>query len=131
VVRRLKQLSGTSEEIIEKLKAFGVRHIEDEFTPWAEAVLVDDFADEKRRNELRQAAQDAGVKLLKITRQRTAAESTPLAPEELEALDELSVEEVFARKCADVGIPSDVQKRLDRLFHTVVHDARTGKTETT
>ena len=130
VVRRLKQLSGTSEQIIEKLKAFGVRHTEDEFSPWAEAVLVDDFADEKRRNELRQAAVDAGVKLLKITRQRTALERAPLAPEELEALDELSVEEVFARKCADVGIPTDVQDRLDRLFHSVVHDARTGKTET-
>ena len=125
----MKQLSGTCDEITEKLKAFGVRHNEDEFTPWAEAVLVDDFADEKRRNELRQEAVDAGVKLLKITRQRTAIEKTALDPEDFETLDELTVEEVFARKCADEGIPTEVQTRLDRLFHSVVHDARTGKTE--
>ncbi|MFK8056640.1 MAG: exonuclease SbcCD subunit D C-terminal domain-containing protein [Saprospiraceae bacterium] len=129
VVRRLKQFSGTCDEITEKVKAFGARHTDDEFTPWAEAVLVDDFADEKRRNELRQESVDAGVKLLKITRQRTATESTHQEPEDFETLDELSVEEVFARKCADEGIPTDVQTRLDRLFHAVVHDARTGKIE--
>lgn len=129
VVRRLKQLSGTSDEITEKLKAFGARHTDDDFTPWAEAVLVDDFADEKRRDELRQEALDAGVKLLKITRQRSAIERTEVDADDFETLDELTVEEVFARKCADEGIPSDVQTRLDRLFHSIVHDVRTGKTE--
>ena len=123
--RRLKQFRGTSEEVAASLRAFGQRHAGDALPPWAEVRLRRDFADQKTRERLREVAEEAGVEILKFTRERMSASGQRAAPDPaIERLDELSVEEVFDRRLAASDLGAEASRRVRELFAGALADAR-------
>ena len=132
VTRRLKQLEGDRAELREAIARFGERHRDDELEAWLELRIVGG-ADEATRTELRELASGYGARVLKMTRLRRAtaeatAERRPAA--ELERLEELSVEDVFARRCGAAELEPDVLARLQPLFREAREAVAVGaKTE--
>ena len=131
VNRRLKQISGGYEAVAQRLTDFCARHAEDALPPWIEVVLDGGYVDEAQRTALREIAEPSGARILKFTRRRAKpseggrAAAAP-APERL---DELTVEEVFERRCAPAELDVAARARVGRLFAQVLADARAGKTE--
>ena len=129
VTRRLKQLSGSGDALAAALEAFGERHADDRLRPWVEVQLDREYADQKARAGLRQLAERVGVEILKFTRARAGGlERAPNAEgEALERLDELSVEEVFARRLVASELTPPTQSRVTELFGTALAAARAGQ----
>ncbi len=129
VSRRLKQLSGTLEDVREKLTAFCARHKEDELSPWIDIALIGETVGESDRAELRSIAEKSNARVLKITRRR---ESSTSEKGELivEDLADLSVEEVFDRRCAAADLAPETRALIDPLFIEALADARAGKVDT-
>jgi len=128
VSRRLKQLSGTFEEVREKLKDFCARHLEDDLSAWIDIALIGETVGEADRAELRAIAEQSNARVLKITRRR---ESNHVGETEVivENLSDLSVEEVFERRCAAADLAPEAKAHIAPLFTAALADARAGKVE--
>lgn len=128
--RRLKRLSGSVDELLEAIESFGSRHRDDELAAWLELEVVGGAATSKERAELRALAERHGARVLKIVRRRARAAHgavEPAAP--LRSLQEVSVDEVFAMRCADRDLSGEEAAAVTTLFGGVLADVRAGKVE--
>lgn len=127
--RRLKQLRGSFADVCAQVEAFGQRHGDDELRPWLAVALTDGSGDERRRRTLRDLAAEHALEILKIERQRGSVSATTPAPPVPEGLDDVGVDEIFARRCRAAEVAEDDLARLAPLFAQVLAEVEAGQVE--
>jgi len=128
VSRRLKQLSGSLEEVRTKLQEFCARHKDDDLPAWIDIALTGEAISESDRSDLRAIAEASNARVLKITRRRESRTSE-LGEVIVEDLADLSVEEVFDRRCSAADLATETRAQIDPLFTAALSDARAGKVD--
>ena len=125
--RRLKRLEGSCDEVCTALAAFGQRHTEDLLRPWVELALTEGYGDHASVKRIRELAEGLRVDIVKIQRQRPAADSDQDGKSkgllaEPERLEDLSVFELFNRRCALSGVTTDSRAQIELLFREVADE---------
>ena len=118
--RRLKTITGDLPEILEKLKRFATDHAEDPFTPWVELVVELEEWIPNVAEQIKEETKDLSIEVVKIklsqSLQKSDAKDLIL---ELPSLEELTPQDVFARRCAQLQVPNEQQADLMDQFATL------------
>ena len=116
--RRLKRLQGSPANLPRVMRAFAERHAQDELRPWIELSSTEPIPDEKQRRRLHELAAELELELLRL---RVEHPSTPhgsgsLEEPALERLEELSVFDIYQRRCDLQDWTVELHERIDPLF---------------
>ena len=92
---------------------------------WLEVTVAEDDYLSDLPSRISEMTQGLPVEVLRVRRQRANAAAT-IASETLETLDELSTEDVFARRLAQEDLPADMQQALGQRYAQVVKSITEG-----
>jgi exonuclease SbcD len=92
---------------------------------WLEITVAEDDYLSDLPSRISEMTQGLPVEVLRVRRQRANAAAT-MASETLETLDELSPEDVFARRLAQEELPPDMQEALGHRYREVVKGITEG-----
>jgi exonuclease SbcD len=112
--RRLKTLEGTFEELQKRLPAFAERHEGDSLPAWVELIVQAEVGTATLDQELKELVADANVQILKVRIRRPNSQREQ-EYEQLE-LEDMSPEEVFARRCELTGRSEEAIAELKSTF---------------
>jgi exonuclease SbcD len=87
---------------------------------WLEVAVAEDGYLPDLPARINAITQGLPVEVLRVRRLRTAATAALTSPT-LETLDELSPQDVFARRLAQETLPADLQQALVQRYQAVVH----------
>lgn len=112
--RRLKIITGSVDEVQQKLQAFAARG-DRELRPWVEVIVETDTFQPQLDQVFREFVQDMDLELVKIRINRKY-QSLSQQIEETPDLEQLEVEDVFVQKCQSQGELPEVE--LEQLTTT-------------
>lgn len=92
---------------------------------WLEVMVTDDDYLSDLPSRISAMTQGLPVEVLRVRRQR-ANTAASLVSDTLETLDELSPQDVFARRLAQEDLPAQMQQALSQRFHSVVKSITEG-----
>ena len=114
----LVSVSGSLAALADSIKTAAAQGTADK-PVWLEVTVAEDDYLSDLPARVRQITQGLPVDVLRVRRQRVSAAAS-LASDSLETLDDLSPEDVFARRLAQEDLPPDMQTALRQRFREVV-----------
>lgn len=119
VFHALKRVKGDSEDILAELKE--IVETEPNLDMWIEVEYTGKGTDGNLRQRIDHLVDGTRIEVLSI-RNMFMASSAIESTDDLEQLEELKPEDVFARRLADVEEPDASATRLQDMFSEVLHD---------
>ena len=120
----LVSVSGSLAALADSIKTAAAQGTADK-PVWLEVTVAEDDYLSDLPARVRQITQGLPVDVLRVRRQRVSAAAT-MASDSLETLDDLSPEDVFARRLAQEDLPPDMQAALRQRFGEVVKSVTEG-----
>ena len=124
--RKLASLSGDLDSLRTQLEALAEERKDDELNIWVEIQVDDRSWVNDLQSELEAFTAELPIEVLRVRRKRQQ-ESTTLALEERETLDELNVEDVFARRLQVAELDESSNNKLTAAFRELVAELEEEK----
>ena len=117
--RRLKQVRGSLDEVLESLQRFSAK--EDRLlTPWLEVVVESDLPIPGLHQQIQDFPAPLPIDVLKIRLEGTPKTLLPRTTDSPKQLDELSTLEVFEKRCESLALNEDQKAGLRVSFEELL-----------